>query len=519
MFFYLSHTNFFFQCNSILKTKLNSLLISHGFDPDNGKQSLYMKLSNAFKNAINKKKLVKGYQLPPTRLLAQDMNLSRSTVIKAYEILCMENYVYAVQGSGYYVNEVREKKIKYSLRTQAGATEYPDISERAANFSRNVGLMNRSGGRGIAFRPGLPPLDVFPVKQWQNLTNNYWRDVRFSDLSYSDTLGLNCLRKNIADYLKHYRNIQCDYSQIIIVTGSLHSLSIIGDLLINKKDEVIFENPTYANALAVFKSLKAKTISVPVDGEGLSIDHLRDVKLKNGKLLYTTPSNQYPSGVQMSLKRRLEILDWAEKNNMMIIEDDYDNEFSNWESPITSIYGLDKGDRVFYLGTFNKILHPSIRLGYLIAPPHFVDSIKAMFEQSFRFISPVTQKVMSDFIEKDYLNQHLRKIVQVVHERKDFFVEQFQNVFDESIKIQSANHGLHLMAKLEENVCDIEISRKLKEEEIVSFPYSKYFLKKEIEKEKGLVMGFSSVSKAVIKQKLEKMSRVFYRHQSDALQQ
>ncbi len=512
MFFYLSHTNFFFQYVSILKTKLNSLLISHGFDPDNGTLSLYMKLSNAFISAIKKKKLVTGYQLPPTRLLAQDMGLSRSTVIKAYEILCWENYVYSVQGSGYYVNDIKDKKIKYSLRTQKGATKYPEISDRATHFTSNITIMNRGHNKGIAFRPGLPPLDVFPVRQWQNLTNNYWRDVRYSDMSYSHTLGLDCLRRNIAEYLKLYRNIECDYSQIIIVTGSLHSLSIIGDLLLNKKDEVVVENPTYANALAIFKSLKAKIIPAEIDAEGLSLESLSHVKLKRGKLVFTTPSNQYPTGVQMSLKRRLELLDWAEENNMIIVEDDYDNEFSNWDSPITSIFGLDKGNRVFYQGTFNKILHPSIRLGYLIVPPHYIDSIEAMFEQSLRFISPITQRVMSDFIEKDYLNQHLRKVVQVVNERKQYFVNQFQNVFDDTFKIQSANHGLHLMAKLPDEMCDIEISKTLIDEEVISFPYSKYFIKKK--KEKGLVMGFSSVSKPIIKRKLEKMSRVFYQNKS-----
>ncbi|WP_165819369.1 PLP-dependent aminotransferase family protein [Flagellimonas aquimarina] len=490
-----------------MKTKLNSLLISHGFSSDNGERSLYMKLSNSFMRAINKKKLVKGYQLPPTRLLAKDMGLSRSTVIKAYEILCLENYIYAVQGSGYYVNDIKDKKIKYSLRTQKQITKYPEVSERAEHFSSNITLMNRGHNKGIAFRPGLPPLDVFPVRQWQNLTNNYWRDIKYSDMSYSHTLGLDCLRRNIADYLKMYRNIQCDYSQIIIVTGSLHSLSIIGDLLLNKKDEVVVENPTYANALAVFKSLKAKIVPAEIDSEGLSLDSLSHVKLKKGKLIFTTPSNQYPTGVQMSLKRRLELLDWAQENNMIIVEDDYDNEFSNWESPITSIFGLDKGNRVFYQGTFNKILHPSIRLGYLIAPPHYVDSIKAMFEQSLRFISPVTQRVMSDFIEKDYLNQHLRKVVQVVNERKQFFVEHFKNVFDDSVKIQPANQGLHLMAKLPDDMCDIEVSKMLIDKEIISFPYSKYFIK--TKKEKGLVMGFSSVSTPVIKQKLEKMARAY----------
>ncbi len=464
--------------------------------------------------AILNKQLVKGSKLPPTRLLARDLGLSRSTVIKAYEVLCFEKYISATQGSGYYVNDVQHKKIEYSLKTVNHIQVNPRVSKRAREFRKHVDLMNRGEHKGIAFRPGLPPLDVFPVRQWQNLTNNYWKEVTFSEMSYGATLGLDALRKNIVDYLRIYRNIHCDYQQVVIVTGSLHSLSIVGDLLLDEGDQVVLENPTYANAIAMFKSLKTNIINASIDSEGLNIKSIKASHLRDPKLIYTTPSNQYPSGVQMTLRRRLELLDWASDNNCLIVEDDYDHEFSNWEKPITSIFGLDRSNSVIYQGTFNKLLHPAIRLGYLIVPPYLVEDIKALYEQSLRFVSPVTQKVMSSFIEKDYLSKHLRKVVQISNERRACFIEHFNRYFEKTIQLHQVSGGLHVIARLPSHIDDVEVSGFLEHHGIVAFPYSKYFLKEK--KENGLVMGFSSVREHVIREKILRMSRLFQEFKGSA---
>lgn len=489
-----------------MKDKLNNIIFSNGFDYEKDGRSIYMKLYNAIAKAIIDEKLPKDYQLPPTRILALDLKLSRSTVLKAYEILCVNKYIYSIQGSGYFVSNIEHKKRQHILKTGMEHNIVPTVSKRALQFQKNVHIMNRGEYKGIAFRPGLPPLDIFPVRQWQSLTNKYWKDITLSDLSYHHTLGLDDLKKNIVTYLNVYRNIQCNHQQVVIVTGSLHSLSILGDLFLDKNDEVILENPTYANAIALFKSLNAKIVPTKIDKEGLSIASIKNARLKNPKLIYTTPSNQYPTGIQMSLNRRLEILDWATKNNCLIIEDDYDHEFSNWNNPITSIFGLDKGNRVIYQGTFNKLLHPSIRLGYLIVPENYINDIKAMYEQSLRFISPVNQQVMSDFIEKDYFSQHLRKVIQISTERKNFFINCFKEIFTDEIELLPVTNGLHFIVKLPEHINDVKFSKILGQNGIIVFPYSKYFFGKE--KSNGLLMGFSSVRKSVIKIKLEKMYRI-----------
>ncbi len=492
-----------------MNTKLNGILFAKGFTTQKDGKRLYAKLVDAIATSIVEKKLRKGDKMPPTRLLAEDLGISRSTVIKAYDILSIKLFISSTQGSGFFVNDIEGKKLETLSKESLPPATYTQVSKRAQRFSTQANLMNRGVHGAIAFRPGLPPLDVFPVRQWQNLTNNYWKKITFPDMSYLSPLGLESLRFNIAQYVKMYRNINCDHEQIVMVTGSMHSLALVGDLMVDENDQVVLENPTYPNAIAIFKSLGAKIISTSIDAEGINIKDLKETKALKPKIIFATPSNQYPTGVQMSLNRRMELLDWAQKYNSLIIEDDYDHEFSNWNNPVPSIYSLDKNQRTIYHGTFNKLMHPAIRLGYMIVPKYLLNEIKGLIEQSFRFVSPETQKVMSDFIEKDYLSQHIRKVVQVSNERRQIFIACFKEYFKDHLRLDRINNGLHLVARLEDSVDDIALSKFLETKGIITFPYSKYFIEKY--KHKGLVMGFSSVSPSMIKSNLQRMSTLVYR--------
>lgn len=476
-----------------------NILISHGFSDKNSYKNIYINLYESLKKSILDRSLDKDLKLPPSRVLAKDLNISRSTVLKAYDLLVLEKYVNSITGSGYYINSTKDKKIKHNLSTQTNIGNYPKISKRGTSFTKNIHIVNNKSNQGIAFRPGLPPLDIFPTQLWKNLSNNYWKTVKSSQLSYSNTIGIKSLRENISNYLKIYRNIHCNADQIVITTGSLHSLSLISDALIDEKDEVVIENPTYPHAFDLFNSLNANIRAAPIDKEGIVINNL---KCKNPKLIYTTPSNQYPTGVKMSLKRRLELINWAATNNSIIVEDDYDHEFSNWENPISSVFSLDNQERTLYLGTFNKLLHPSIRLGYMIVPYYLLDTVTALYQQSSRFVSPSIQKTLSNFIEKDYLNKHLRKVIEVSIERKEVFLNTFLSSF-ENIKINPKNTGLHIIGNLNNEINDVQLAKFLKEKGIVVHPFSNYYI--EGEKQNGIVMGYSSVNNKVIKETVLKM--------------
>ena len=483
---------------------IKNILKSHGFDSKEGYQNIYINLYNALKKAIINRSLDEKIKLPPSRVLAKDIEVSRSTVIKAYDLLVLEKYVKSIPGSGYFIASAKNKKIRYNLSTQMVLGKYPKISKRGVSFKKNIQIVNQKSGNGVAFRPGLPPLDIFPVQQWKNLSNDYWKTVKSSQLSYSNTIGLACLRDNISNYLRIYRNIECDADQIVITTGSLHSLSLISDALIDKDDEVIIENPTYPHAYHLFNSLKATICPTTIDKEGIVIKNL---KCEQPKLVYTTPSNQYPTGIKMSLSRRLELLKWASGKNTIVIEDDYDHEFSNWENPISSIFSLDKQERVVYLGTFNKLLHPSIRMGYMIVPYYLLDTITALYEQSSRFVSPPLQKTLSDFIEKDYLNKHLRRVIEVSIERKKIFLDYFLLNFENDISIDPKNTGLHIIGNLKPDIKDTLLSDFLSRKNIIVHPYSNYYI--EGKKQNGIVMGYCSVNSKVIKETILKMKEEY----------
>lgn len=458
---------------------------------------IYKRIYLSLKELIINESISNKTKLPPTRLLAKDLNVSRSTILKAFELLVFERFITTKKGSGYFVNY---EKTTCFLKNKNIDFKYPNISKRAKSFTKNKLLITDNLVKtNIAFRPGLPPLDIFPIKTWKSLSNEYWRQVTPSKLSYAPVQGVEEFRITIANYLKIYRNIECDYNQIIIVSGSLHSLYLVGNSVINARDTVIMENPTFPKAYKLFKSLQAKIIDCDVDKNGMQINKVKDT---SAKLIYCTPSNQYPLGIKMSKTRRLDLLCWANKNNSLIIEDDYDHEFSNWDKPIPSLYSLDKEERVIYQGTFNKLLHPSLRLGYMIVPQYLINPICSIYEQSSRFVNVSNQIILNNFIKKDFLNKHIRKVISVSLERKKLFIDLTKDYLK-----PSNNDGLHIVGEIHKNIDDEKIYKELLKNDVVAYPLSNYYINNA--EKKGLVLGYSSVNEKVMKEKTQILKSIF----------
>ncbi len=457
--------------------------------------SIYKKLYNSFKTLITNQSIPNKTQLPPTRVLANDLKISRSTVVKAFDLLSFERFIIPKKGSGYYVNYISKEK---NTVNKTENYQYPKISKRAKLFEKHKYLSTDNFSKtSIAFRPGLPPLDIFPIHKWKQLNNLYWRETTPTNLSYAPSQGIEELRISIMNYLRVYRNIDCDHNQIIITSGSLHSLYLIGNSLINKGDKILMENPTFPRAYNLFKSLRADVIPCNIDKNGISISEIKNIKTK---FIYTTPSNQYPLGIKMSQGRRKEVLDWVSKNNSLIIEDDYDHEFSNWENPTPSLFSLDNESRVIYIGTFNKLLHPSLRIGYMIAPKYLVNPIKSIYEQSSRFVPVNLQATLNEFIKKDHLNKHIRSVIETSNHRRVLFTDQTKNIFN----IDNHYSGLHIIGNLKAKIEDQIAYQKLLKNGIVAYPLSNYYITKE--KKQGLVLGFSSVNEKTMKEKTTSMN-------------
>ena len=315
---------------------------------------------------------------------------------------------------------------------------YPELSETGKSFLKNIHLINSTDDKSVAFRPGLPPLDIFPVNQWKNLSNIYWRYIKTSALSYSPSSGIDQLKRNIASYLNLSRNIKCDAKQVIIVSGSLQSLYLLGNVLINPGDGVAMENPTFPNVYSIFKGLRGTIHGIPVDGDGIQVTDMESAEINKSKLVHVTPSCHYPTGVRMSMKRRGEILNWASRNNAFIIENDYEHEVHNYKDSVPSLFSLDKEQRTIYLSTFNRLMHPSIRIGYMVLPPFLINAVEALLKHSHRFVPPVTQVVLNSFIENKRLYPHVKHVVEVAEERKEIFTERFENYFGDVMPLQNA---------------------------------------------------------------------------------
>lgn len=471
----------------------------------------YTALYLAIKQCIKSEDLPANWDIPATRKLSETLGISRTTVITAYELLLLEKLIIAKPGSGYKIaDNTDEKEIESELQSEKTPACYPAISQKGQAFLENVGLLNRGEDAGIAFKPGLPPIDSFPINKWKNLLNVYWRYIRSSDLSYGQTTGTYHLKEQITNYLKVSRAIKVSPEQIIIVSGSLQSIYLVASAVIDVDDAVVVENPTFPNVHSIFKSFRSKLIPISIDEEGLKIDELKlQTKNEKPKIIHLTPSNHYPLGSKMSLNRRKSIVQWASENKAYIIENDYEHEVGNESVRLPSIYNLDTENRTIYLGTFNRLLYPSIRLGFMIVPKPLVHVIQALQEHSHRFVAPSIQIVMGQFIEKNFLYQHLENMVEVAKKRFNIFMQTIENENTNKVRIlQNSFCSLHSTL-----VFHPQISRK-KEKQIINelankgisvFPLSKCYVNKSVET--GLIVGFSTLRSSQIPEKTKILLR------------
>lgn len=476
-----------------------NLIFSKSIWHKTSNKPLFIRLYESLKFLIVTGELAYNFKLPPSRIIAKDFGISRSTAIKSYELLLLEKYIISKQGSGYFVSY--KSKLNLGTTIKKLNSNYPKTSNLSKLVVKNRYFSTDNFSKhNIAFRPGLPPLDIFPIEKWKNFSNEFWQTAKPSYLSYAPADGIESFKTEIANYLRIYRSITCNHQQIIIVSGSLHSLFLIGNSLINPRDEVAMENPTFPRAYNLFKSLKANIIPCDVVSNGMDVSQIKN---NSPKLIYTTPSNQYPLGIKMSMERRKELLHIASTKNSLIIEDDYDHEFSNWHQPLPSVFSLDKENRVIYLGTFNKLMHPSLRLGYMIVPPYLVEPIKAFYEQSSRFISPDKQTIMKKFINSDCLNVHLRKVLKESKDRKRLFTKLAGKHFE----FNDSNQGLHIIGKPKKNINDKKLFKELLKKNVVAYPLSNYYITKT--QNNGLVFGYSSVNKKIMKEKIDRINSFF----------
>ncbi len=335
------------------------------------------------------------------------------------------------------------------------------------------------------FTPGIPALDAFPKNIWAKLSSRWARALTISELNYGDPVGIMPLRAAIAHYIGSTRGVVCNYEQVIITSGSQGALATASMLVGDYGDSVYIEEPGYVSARNTLKLCGLKLIPTPLDKAGIRTS---DMEQHKAKIALVSPSHQYPLGITMPMKRRMELINWAHKVNGWIIEDDYDGEYRYDSAPLPALASLDpKGSHVLYIGTLSKVLSPSIRLGFIIVPENLINQARNIRSAFDRGVSTFIQAVLTDFISEGHMSLHIRKTQSLYAERRLSLLTALKEL---DLKPIGSPAGLHFTVPLDIRL-DREISQVLANKGLGGNPLSQYYNTKQHIKN-GLVLGFSN---------------------------
>ena len=471
-----------------------------------GPNSLYRQVYEGYRKTILDGSLRTGQRVPSSRVLALELGISRMPVLNAYAQLLAEGYFESRVGSGTVVSR--------SLPERAGNMQAVTSRSKTVDRSRrpvSKRCLNLASAEGFYPSRGLGPFNVsqinfdcFPLALWNSLVTRHARNSRAKSFDYGDPMGLLELRERIAEYLRTARGVRCDARQIMIVSGSQQGLEIAARVLLDPGDPVWMEEPGYRSARSVFAGAGCTIVPVPVDADGLNVA-AGAKKCPRARAVLVTPSHQYPLGVAMSASRRLQLLDWAESNGSWIVEDDYDSEYRYEGMPVTSLQGLDRNSRVVYIGSFSKVLFPSLRIGYIVIPEDLVERFLAA-----RFaldISPATfhQAVLADFIGEGHFARHIRRTRVVYAERRNALIHNLRDRFGSHVQMTGADAGMHLTA-LMNGIPDQDLGMRAARENLWLVPLSAFYLGKSAHQ--GFILGFGSTSLNQIPAAVHKLQKL-----------
>ncbi len=451
---------------------------------------LHRQLYEALRRAMLDGKLAAGERLPSSRDLAQDLRLSRNTVVAAINQLSVEGYLASRVGSGTYVNDnVPRAPAGRSARASGGQAATPQASRLSVRGRALSTTYCATELEVQPFTPGIADFSAFPVTLWQRLQNKHWRMTYPDMLDYNDSGGYAPLRRAVADYLRVFRSVHLEADQVVITTGTQQSLELCARLLADHGDTVWVEDPAYWGAVKAFMATGLTLHPVAVDEQGIhpsTADNSRPPRL-----IYVTPSHQYPTGAVMSLPRRHQLLATARAHDAWVLEDDYDSEYRFSGPPISSLEGLDTDGRVFYMGTFSKVLYPGLKIGYLVVPKPLVAAFKQAHYDLNRPGQMPVQAALAEFIEMGHFASALRRARQNYGERRQCLLEALRPVLrdvPEGPSISGAEQGLHLCLRLPPEVDDRALAQRLAQHGLTVRPLSAYCLSRG--DLRGLVIGY-----------------------------
>ena len=413
------------------------IIIDRG-NPESGYKQVYRQL----REAILAGQLAPGARLPSTRTLAGEAGVARITIARAYEQLTAEGFVESRVGAGTYVAA--------ELPATEGASTTTVFKPSLTSWGQRVAALGQHTERSaegtrpdIDFGFGRSFAERFPYGVWRRLLSRYLSTDDAMLSRYGSAAGFYPLRRAVADYLVRARGVRCTPDDVVIVSGAQQAIDILARLLLNAGDEVVVETPGYRDAFALFRLHQARLVGLPVDNQGLPVDDIPpDCR---ARLVFVTPSHQFPKGGTMPLGRRLALLAWAREHSAIVIEDDYDGDLRYEGDSLSALEGLDEDGRVIYLGTFSKVLFPALRLGYLVLPRTLTTPFVQAKELVDRGAPTLTQAAVADFLAEGHFERHLRHLRQLYGEKRAVLVAALNEHLGERVRYSPVAAGLHVM--------------------------------------------------------------------------
>lgn len=442
-------------------------------------------------------------RLPSTRELAEQLQVSRTVVLLAYEQLLAEGYASGRRGSGTYVAGM------LNLRPMHQQTRFPSFRLSAYGQRVTEATLEMSYAKRRAKPPrydfiyGRSNLDLFPFETWRRMLMRNARMAPVRELDYGAAAGSLELREAIVAYLKRSRGVVCDASQILILNGSAQALDLIVRVLVEPNDAIAVEDPGYQGTREILRAARAQLQPVPVDRDGILPERIS----AEARIAFVTPSHQFPTGAVLPLARRLALLDWAKRKSALIVEDDYDGEFRYGGRALESLQGLDREGRVLYIGTFSRTVFPALRIGYLIAPSALMPALTAAKWLCDRHTSTLEQRTLADFIACGMYERFLGRVRRSNAGRRGALMESIDAVFGDEVEVTGQGAGAHVVVWPRRSVDERRVIERAERHGVGIYGVSPHYVKKV--GRAGIILGFARLSEGDIREGIRRLRGLF----------
>jgi GntR family transcriptional regulator / MocR family aminotransferase len=470
--------------------------------PLSREEPLFRQVYKGLRQAILSGALRANERLPSTRDLAEQLDISRTVALLAYDQLLAEGFVEGRGGSGTYVSA------RMAANAPRGETRSakPRLSRFGAAAEASAAIVERPRRKPVAMRYdfvyGCSDLTTFPFEMWRRLMLRQAREAPVRHFDYGAVLGSERLREAICAHLRRSRAVVCEPSQVIVVNGSQQALDLTIRVLVERGDRVAIEDPHYDGTRGALQTAGARLRGVPVDRDGLDPARLPE----NARLAFVTPSHQFPTGAILPLDRRLALLDWARRRNAVIVEDDYDGEFHYGGRPLESLQGLDRDGRVLYIGTFSRTVFPALRIGYLIPPPALVGAFSAAKWLNDLHSATLEQQTLAEFIGNGMYERHLRRLRRRNTARRDALLSAIREVLGHSVEVTGDGAGAQVVLWPKKRVSEEETVAKAAQRGVGIYGIAHCYLKRP--SRPGFMLGYARLNEREIREGIRILSEV-----------